>query len=80
MSKKQTKKTHFSTKHIIVVFLVYTLIILMILALINLMIFPLMYYFHLAWISIVLGGIATFFHARRGIRDGVDDIADEIAH
>ena len=66
MSKKQTKKTHFSTKHTIVYFFVYSLIILMILALINLMIFPLMYYFHLAWISIVLGAIATFFSYAQG--------------
>lgn len=78
-SHSQKKKTHFSTKHTIIYFFVYTLIILMILALINFMIFPLMYYFHLAWISIVLGAIATFFHARRGTKDGVDDIANKVA-
>lgn len=78
-SQSQKKKKHFSTKHMIAYFFVYTLIILMILALINFMIFPLMYYFHLAWISIVLGAIAAFFHIRRGTKDGVDDIANKIA-
>ena len=84
MSKKhshsQQKKKHFSTKHTIVYFLVYTLLIFMILALINFMIFPeLMYIFSLLGVSIVLGAIATYLHSRRGTRDGVDSIADEIA-
>ena len=80
MSKKKSKKAHFSTKHTIVVFFAYTIIIFIILALINYMTFPLMYIFSLLGASIVLGAIATFFHIRKGVRSGIDDIADEIAH
>ena len=74
--KKTTGKP--STQQIITVFLVYALFIFVILALINYMVFPLMYIFSLVGISLVAAAIATFFHLRSSNRSGVDDIADKL--
>ena len=74
MSKHSTKQQGL---HIFWVFIVYFVVIFLILALINYMIFPLMYIFSLAGISLLVAAVATFFHWRTGQRSGVDDIADK---
>ena len=74
MSKHSNKQRGM---HLFWVFIVYFVVVFLILALINYMIFPLMYIFSLAGISLLVAAIATFFHWRGGQRSGVDDIADK---
>jgi fatty acid desaturase len=64
--------------HIALVFVVYAVVIFLILALINYMIFPLMYIFSLVGVSLVAAVIATYVHWRSGERSNVDDMADRL--
>ena len=63
--------------HLFWVFVVYFAVIFIILALINYMIFPLMYIFSLVGVSLLVAAVATFFHWRSGQRSNIDDIADK---
>ncbi|GAB4453915.1 MAG: hypothetical protein Kow0031_36080 [Anaerolineae bacterium] len=76
MSHKAQHKP--SAQQIFLIFLVYAVVIFIILALINYMVFPLMYIFSLVGVSVVGAAIATFLHVRSGNRSGVDDIADKL--
>jgi fatty acid desaturase len=73
MSNQQKQSTH-----IALVFLVYAVVTFLILALINYMVFPLMYIFSLVGLSLVLAVIFTFLHWRSGERSNVDDMADRM--
>ena len=75
---KQKKPAHFSVKHQLALFVVYTFFIFIILTLIDLFALELIGFLWITVIAVVGGGIATLVHVRQGKVTEVDEMANEL--
>ncbi|MCB0172361.1 MAG: hypothetical protein KDI02_05070 [Anaerolineae bacterium] len=74
----QTKSAHFSTKHLLALFVVYAFFIFVILTLVDLFALGLLGFLWITVITVVGAAIATFVHARQGQVTDVDEMADKL--